>query len=128
MTSASSVDQLSAGECYERLWTYFSANRPFAQRKLGQGSDPETALRLLAHLPKPADATDADRDVLFVDVLSGWFEALYTQKDDHGVALQDYARQGLRRHPNGLHDDACAASCRTSSLYRWSFSHRSQKQ
>jgi len=128
MASASSVDQLSAGECYERLWNYFSANRPFVQRKLSASSDSETALRLLAHLPKPADATDADRDVLFVDVLSGWFEALYTQQDDHGVALHQYARQGLRRHPNGLHDDACAASRRTSGLYRWSFSHRSQPQ
>ena len=128
MASASSVDQLSPGDCYERLFSYFAANRPFAQKKLSGALDGETALRLLAHLPKPAGATDADRDVLFVDVLSGWFEALSTQQDEHGVALHQYARQGLRRYPNGLHDDACAESCRRSSLYRWSFSHRAQRQ
>ena len=128
MAPASPVDQLTTADCYERLWNYFSANRSFAQRKLSASSDPETAFRLLAHLPKPADATDADRDVLFVEVLSGRFEDFHGQPDEHRVPLHEYARAGLRRYPKGLHDDACAASRLTSGLYRWTLSHRSQPQ
>jgi predicted transcriptional regulator len=83
-------------------------------------ADLDRALELAERLPSPDEAETSDMDLVFGEVISGWFEWFYTSTDVHGVALSSYAKHALKLRCGdtyAAHNDRIQESARQSRLF-----------
>jgi hypothetical protein len=126
--SAVPLASLTRQEIYERIWTWLDANASKRRKEGKEEPAPPKVITLAKALPLPGVATDADFDLAFTEVLRGHFEYFYSEKDKHGIALYEYANQGLSVYGEAaIHDERCNASLRTSAAYQFSFAYESEQ-
>lgn len=121
----SSIDRR---EAYARVRTWLEAKASTWQSPHDGKPAPDNVLRFVRALPAAGKATESDLDLAFTEVLRGHLEYFYSEHDDNGISLPDYARQALSMYPKGIHDEKCNSSIRASSLYELSFAYQSEKE
>jgi hypothetical protein len=115
---------IDPGEAYSRIFAWLRTNEAALRDPGGERSVSAEVLRFLRAMPDPRTASDSDRDLVFTELLSGYFETFYNQRDEHSTALFRYAEAGLSKYPKGSLDESCSKSIRLSSLYPLSFGHK----
>jgi len=115
-------------EAYARIQTWLEAKANTWRSSHDGKPAPDNVLRFAQALPAAGKATESDFDLAFTEVLRGYFEYFFTEHDDRGISLSDYARHALSMYPKGIHDEKCNSSLRASSLYELSSAYRSEKE
>ena len=109
---------LTVDEAYERIYVW---HNKFGKQKLEQKklSKPyrESYLKLLGKIPSASKATQADKDFVFEQVISGLMEWAYHESDEHGIKTAAYAHFSLNRtYKNGFSNEEFRKSAGSSGL------------
>jgi len=119
---------LTARESYARICAWHRSNgaqqvqeREKEFKNLGLPTNSVTSyLRILAELPTDVEASDADMDFVFDEVVTSTFEWSYHCEDERGIKMAAYAFHAIdKRYEGSL--EATAASARESKLAHLKF-------
>jgi len=107
--------ELTATDCYERIWLWHRANgAEKATKRQLSSNNMRQYLALLPELPTDSDAEPEDIDFLFREVLNGTFEWSYHEEDSRGIKMAAYAFHGVEKQHHGDMGQLAYSAARSS--------------
>ncbi len=112
--------ELSIKECYKRIYEW---HKKYGKRRIKEKYKLDDAysrayLDLVDVLPLPSEATQADMDFIFGEVISMLMEWSYGEEDENGIKIAEYAHLALnKQYINGFHDEKFRKSREGSKLF-----------
>jgi len=111
---------MTVKDCYQRIYEWHKKYGKTKVKEIYSRDDAysKAYLDLVDALPSPDEATQADMDFVFGEVIFMLMEWSYHQEDEYGIKISTYAHFALeKQYVHGLYDDQFRESRKESMLF-----------